>query len=74
MAKILVSTEGPFDFAHLLQVSNSVYKIFHGLKHVYIPWARADNTQGQRFDGFIRIYFMVLYIYIALGRQGQTTI
>ena len=38
--KILMSTERPYDFTHLLQVSSLIlYIFFHDLIHVYSPGA-----------------------------------
>ena len=51
--KILMSTEKPCHFAHLLQVSKQylrsliLYIIFHVFIHVYSPGAGADNCLGS---------------------------
>ena len=53
--KILMSTEKPCHFAHLLQVSKKclwsliLYIIFHVFIHVYSPRAGADNPLGSEF-------------------------
>ena len=53
--KILMSTEKPCHFAHLLQVSKKylrsliLYIIFHGFIHVYSPGAGADNPLGSEY-------------------------
>ena len=53
--KILMSTEKPCYFAHLLQVSKKylwnliLYIIFHVFIHVYSPGAGADNPLGSEF-------------------------
>ena len=55
VAKILMSTEKPCHFAHLLQVSKNylwsliLYIIFHVFIHVYSPGAGADNPLGSEF-------------------------
>ena len=49
-----MSTESPYHFDHLLQVSNEsllildFIHIFNGFPHVYSPGA--DNPGGQNFD------------------------
>ena len=53
--KLLMSTESPYHFNHLLQVSNEslwsliLYIIFHVFIHVYSPGAGADNPLGSEF-------------------------
>ena len=55
VTKILMSTEKPCHFAHLLQVSKKylwsliLYIIFHVFKHVYCPGAGADNPLESEF-------------------------
>ena len=51
--KILMSTERPYHFTHLLQVSKKslssliLYKFFHDLIHVYSPRAGAIQAPGD---------------------------
>ena len=54
--KLLMSTEGPYHFDHLLQVSNKslsppeiLYTFFNVFPHVYSPGARAENPLGTNF-------------------------
>ena len=53
--QILISTERPYHFTHLLQVSKKslwsliLYNFFHDLIHVYNPGAGADSPQGTKF-------------------------
>ena len=53
--KILMSTERPYHFGHLLQSSKTslqpliLYTFFHDFIHVYSPGARADNPLGTTF-------------------------
>ena len=53
--KILMSTEKPCHFAHMLQVSKKylwsliLYIIFHVFIHVYSLGAGADNPLGSEF-------------------------
>ena len=54
--KILMSTERPYHFTHLLQVSKKslrsliLYNSFHDLIHVYSPGAGGIQPQGTSFD------------------------
>ena len=63
--KILMSTEKPCDFAHLLQVSKKylwsliLYIIFHVFIHIYSPGAGAENPWGQNF--YININLLSLW-------------
>ena len=49
---ILMTTEMPFLFAHMLQVSKMIYSksdfiyIFNDFIHVYSPGPRAENSFG----------------------------
>ena len=53
--KILMSTERPCHLAHLLQVSKQylwsliLYIFLPIFKHIYSPWAGADNILGSEF-------------------------
>ena len=53
--KIFMSTERPYHFTHLLQVSKKsllsliLYNFFHDLIHVYSPGAGGIQTQGTKF-------------------------
>ena len=49
--KILMSTERPYHFTHLLQVSkkSDFIQFFHDLIHVYSPGAGEESPQGQSF-------------------------
>ena len=53
--KILMSTERPYHFTHLLQVSKKslwsliLYNFFHDLIYVYSPRAGADSPLGTKF-------------------------
>ena len=53
--KILMPTERPYHFAHLLQVLKKIavksdfIHIFHAFIHVYSPRAGADNPLGTKF-------------------------
>ena len=55
-ATILVSTEKPHHFGHLLQVSKTslqpliLYTSFHDLINVYSRGSGTDNSRGQNFD------------------------
>ena len=55
MDKILMSTEKPCHFAHLLQVSKKylgsviLYIIFHVFIHVYSSGTGVDNLLGSEF-------------------------
>ena len=50
-----MSTERPYHFTHLLQVSKKsllsliLYNFFHDFIHVYSPKAGADNSLGTKF-------------------------
>ena len=51
-----MSTESPYHFDRLLQVSNKslrtliLYTFFNVFPHVYSPGAGVDNPWGQKFD------------------------
>ena len=53
--KLLMSTESPYCFDHLLQVSNKslstliLYIFFNVFPHVYSPGAGVDNPLGTKF-------------------------
>ena len=51
--KILMSTERPYHFAHLLQVSKIPFEVyiyfFHAFVHVYRPGVGVDNPLGSNF-------------------------
>ena len=53
--KILMSTERPYHFAHLLQVSKQIslnlilYILFHVFIHVYSPGTGTENPMGPNF-------------------------
>ena len=52
--KVLMSTEMPCHFIHLLQVQKMSSKsdfihFFHDLIHIYSPGAGADSPRGQNF-------------------------
>ena len=55
-AKILMSTERPHHYGHLLQVKNeslqplTLYTTFHDLINVYSRRSGADNPRGQNCD------------------------
>ena len=63
--KILMSTERPYHFDHLLQVLKKslwtliLYTFFNVFSHVYSPGAGADNALGSKFwsqqKGFITL-------------------
>ena len=58
--KILMSTERPFHFAHLLQVSKNIFDFIHILPvfiHVYSPGAGADNPLGSEFFILTKPFF-----------------
>ena len=52
--KIFMSTERPYHFTHLLQVSKKsllsliLYNFFHGLIHVYSPGAGGIQSPGDK--------------------------
>ena len=93
--KILISTETPCHFGHLLQVKKNVFEVwfFHDFIHVYTPgavttpweiffyinsnilslkWVICYKFKKNLFEvWFYTIFFMILYMYIAMG-QGQT--
>ena len=52
--KIVMSTERPYHFTHLLHVSKKISLksdfFFHDLIHVYSPGAGADSPRGQNCD------------------------
>ena len=53
--KLLMSTERPYHFTHLLQVSKKslasliLYNFFHDLIHVHSPGQGAYSPQGRKF-------------------------
>ena len=53
--KILMSTERPYHFDHLLQVLKKhpfkliLYTFFNVFSYVYSPGAEADNALGSKF-------------------------
>ena len=53
--KLLMSTESPYDFDHLLQASNKsswiliLYTFFNVFPHIYSPGAGADNHLWTKF-------------------------
>ena len=47
--QMLISTESPYHFAHLLQVLKQSLHVFFMFFHVYIARAGADNSLGTKF-------------------------
>ena len=44
----MMSTERPYHFTHLLQISNLIlYYFFHDLIHIYYPGARGIHLPGD---------------------------
>ena len=48
--QMLMSTESPYHFAHLLQVLKQSYTFFHIFPHVYSPGQGQTNPWGQNFN------------------------
>ena len=79
--KSFMTTERPFLFAHMLQVSKwslqnlILYTFFNYCIHVYSPEARADKPLGSKFwcQQKALNFHVFPHVYIAPG-QGQTTL
>ena len=48
--QMLMSTESPYHFAHLLQVLKQSLHFFHVFPHVYSPGQEQKNPWGQNFN------------------------
>ena len=68
LGQMLMSTESPYHFAHLLQVlkqslwSLSLYTFFHVFPHVYSPGQGQTTQWGQNFDDNRKAFSLCPYI------------
>ena len=64
---MLMSTESPYHFAHLLQVLKHSLKsdfisVFHVFPHVYSPGQGQTTYWGQNFDDNRKAFFLCPYV------------